>query len=54
MNWTVTHSDCIEVVPGLGLFHAVVTDPPYHLTQVSRGGSPRANAEAEKLKGAGR
>jgi site-specific DNA-methyltransferase (adenine-specific) len=37
--------DCLDVMRGLApdSVHAIVTDPPYHLTQVSRGGSPRQN-----------
>lgn len=39
--------DCLEVIPALvkeGIrVDAIVTDPPYHLTQASRGGSPRIN-----------
>ena len=35
--------DCVEVLKRVpdGFFDAVVTDPPYHLTQASRAGSPR-------------
>ncbi|MCH8196473.1 MAG: site-specific DNA-methyltransferase [Proteobacteria bacterium] len=39
--------DCLEIIPMLvkeGVrVDAIVTDPPYHLTQASRGGSPRIN-----------
>jgi DNA modification methylase len=37
--------DCLEALATLpeSSIDAVVTDPPYHLTQVSRGGSPRKN-----------
>jgi site-specific DNA-methyltransferase (adenine-specific) len=37
--------DCRDVMRGMaeGCVCAIVTDPPYHLTQVSRGGSPRQN-----------
>lgn len=38
-------SDCLEAMRKMpdSSVDAVVTDPPYHLTQVSRGGSPRKN-----------
>ena len=29
--------NCLKVVPTLGLFDAVVTDPPYHLTEIPNG-----------------
>ena len=37
--------DCLEVMRTMpeNSVNAIVTDPPYHLTQVSRGGSPRNN-----------
>jgi site-specific DNA-methyltransferase (adenine-specific) len=37
--------DCLKVMPTLAenSVDAIVTDPPYHLTQVSRKGSPRNN-----------
>ena len=36
--------DCREILPEIrDRFDACVTDPPYHLTQSSRGGSPRQN-----------
>lgn len=37
--------DCLEALPTLeaNCIDAVVTDPPYHLTQASRGGSVRKN-----------
>lgn len=39
------HGDCLEVLPTLAAnsVDAVITDPPYHLTQLSRNGSPRQN-----------
>lgn len=42
-TWSVTVGDCREVMAGIadGSINATVTDPPYHLTQASRGGSPR-------------
>src|SRR4051812_39167819 len=44
----VIHGDC-RAVMGLmdeASIDAIVTDPPYHLTQLSRGGSPRQNDPA--------
>jgi site-specific DNA-methyltransferase (adenine-specific) len=37
--------DCLEIMPALpeNSIDAIVTDPPYHLTQKSRNGSPRQN-----------
>lgn len=42
----IHHGDCLEVMAGMesDTFDAIVTDPPYHLTQASRGGSPRTNS----------
>lgn len=41
---TIYIGDCREVIPQLDeIFDACVTDPPYHLTQGSRKGSPRQN-----------
>ncbi len=45
-RWCVIEGDCLEVLPLLArhfgfVVDAVVTDPPYHLTQLSRNGSPR-------------
>lgn len=43
----IFHGDCRDVVPQLdATFTACVTDPPYHLTQASRNGSPRQNDPA--------
>ena len=38
---TLYRGDCLEVLPTLDPVDAIVTDPPYHLLQASRGGSPR-------------
>ena len=37
--------DCLEVMARMpeNSVDTVITDPPYHLTQASRGGSPRMN-----------
>ena len=45
---TLLLGDCLEVMAGMdaGSVDAVVTDPPYHLTQASRNGSPRQNDPA--------
>src|SRR3954466_11127763 len=43
---TLYRGDCLEVLPTLGPVDAIVTDPPYHLIQASRGGSPRQNDRA--------
>jgi len=47
MTIRVEHGDCLEVIPRLVaegvLVDAIVTDPPYHLIQASRGGSTRQN-----------
>lgn len=42
---SVVHADCLEWLRQQpeGSFTAIVTDPPYHLTAKSRGGSPRTN-----------
>ncbi|REJ65600.1 MAG: site-specific DNA-methyltransferase [Planctomycetota bacterium] len=42
---TLYREDSVEVLPRLDADHftACVCDPPYHLTQLSRGGSPRTN-----------
>lgn len=39
------HGDCLDILPVLDAesFDACVTDPPYHLTQLSRGGHARTN-----------
>lgn len=44
-TWQILEGDCLAVLPTLAenSVDAVVTDPPYHLTQASRGGSPRQN-----------
>ena len=43
MPVTLYEGDCLKVLPTLpeNSIDGVVCDPPYHLTQVSRGGSPR-------------
>src|SRR3954453_6149768 len=38
---TLYRGDCLEVLPTLDPVDAIVTDPPYHLLQASRGSSPR-------------
>lgn len=45
---TILQGDCIEVMRTLAdaSVHSVVTDPPYHLTQNSRGGHARTNNPA--------
>jgi len=43
---TLYRGDCLEVLPTLGPVDAIVTDPPYHLLQASRGSSPRQNDRA--------
>src|SRR3954454_13658666 len=43
---TLYRGDCLEVLPTLDPVHAIVTDPPYHLLQAARGGSPRQNDRA--------
>lgn len=45
MNIDLRHGDCLDVLKTLPdcSVDAVVTDPPYHLTQVSRGGHARTN-----------
>ena len=43
---TLYRGDCLEVLPTLDPVDAIVTDPPYHLLQASRGGSPRQNDRA--------
>jgi site-specific DNA-methyltransferase (adenine-specific) len=42
---TLYLGDCIEVMRGMpdSSIDSIVTDPPYHLTQVSRGGHARTN-----------
>ena len=42
-NATLYLGDSTEVLPIISGVHACVTDPPYHLTSVSRNGSPRTN-----------
>ena len=44
-SWTVIESDCVEAMRATppDTYDAIITDPPYHLTSVSRGGSPRVN-----------
>lgn len=43
----IIHGDCLDEMRALvgygAQVQAIVTDPPYHLTQASRGGSPRSN-----------
>lgn len=48
MSGRIIVGDCVEVMASLDAdsFGAVVCDPPYHLTAVSRGGSPRLNDPA--------
>lgn len=45
MSVTLLHGDCRELMAGMAenMAHAIVTDPPYHLTQASRGGHARTN-----------
>ncbi|MDP0971261.1 hypothetical protein Q6294_30430, partial [Klebsiella pneumoniae] len=45
MTVQLLHGDCVEMMRGLGdaSVHSIVTDPPYHLTEVSRGGHARTN-----------
>jgi site-specific DNA-methyltransferase (adenine-specific) len=45
MSVQLHHGDCLIILPTLppNSIDAVVTDSPYHLTQVSRNGSPRQN-----------
>ena len=45
MTWTLHEGDALTVLPTLAAdsVDAVVCDPPYDLTGVSRGGSPRQN-----------
>lgn len=45
---TIYHGDCREVMAEFSAssIDSIITDPPYHLTQVSRGGSPRLNDPA--------
>jgi DNA modification methylase len=45
MPVTLYQGDCLRVLPSLpeNSIDAVITDPPYHLTQLSRGGSARVN-----------
>lgn len=40
---TIYHAECQDVLPLLTDIDAIVTDPPYHLTQTSRGGHARTN-----------
>ena len=46
MTVRLLHGDCRDVLRTLadGSVHAIVTDPPYHLTQASRGGHARTNS----------
>lgn len=48
MSQTVLHGDNLEIMPTMRArsYGAVVTDPPYHLTQARRNGSPRNNDPA--------
>jgi hypothetical protein len=43
---TLYAGDCLDVLPKLELFDAIVTDPPYDLLSVSRAGSARRNDPA--------
>lgn len=50
-NATLYQGDCLEILPTLGSFDAIVTDPPYGIAHLWKGGSERhgwtkANAEA--------
>lgn len=47
-NATLYLGDCRDILPTLGdaSVDSIVTDPPYHLTQVSRGGHARTNNPA--------
>lgn len=48
-TWCVVHGNILDVLPSLpeAVFDACLTDPPYHLTSVSRNGSPRTNDPAK-------
>lgn len=46
MSIRILHSDCLDILPTLSDIDACVTDPPYHLTSVSRNGSARINDPA--------
>jgi site-specific DNA-methyltransferase (adenine-specific) len=45
MTCRIITGDCREVMAALDSesVHAIITDPPYHLTQISRGGHARTN-----------
>lgn len=42
-GWHIVHADCREAMAGMepSSVDSIVSDPPYHLTQASRAGSPR-------------
>jgi site-specific DNA-methyltransferase (adenine-specific) len=42
---TIYHGDCREIVPGLGLFDLLLTDPPYG---INRSGQPATNCKNPK------
>ncbi|MCL6468980.1 MAG: site-specific DNA-methyltransferase, partial [Ralstonia sp.] len=44
-RYTLHLGDCLEIMRGMAdaSVDSIVTDPPYHLTQVSRGGHARTN-----------
>lgn len=50
MSVEILHGCCLETMAAMKAagrtFASIVTDPPYHLTQNSRGGSPRTNNPA--------
>ena len=45
---TLIHGDCMEVLPTLGRFDAVITDPPYGINENSAKVASRANMAAAK------
>jgi len=44
---TLYHGDCAEILPGLGAFDLLLTDPPYGIADVWKGGSGHGWAKAQ-------
>ena len=43
---TIYHGDCREIVPSLGKFDLLLTDPPYGIAYDSRGGGGSVNSKS--------
>lgn len=50
---TIYHGDCLEIVPLLGKFHLLLTDPPYGILNLKGAGSTPAVRKSPRQMGSG-